>query len=46
MAMMTIDIVHADTKPIMVPMVLLLGCRDKARVGKSPILLGVAMAPT
>ena len=40
------DIVHDEMKPIIVPMALLLGCRDVARVGKSPSLFGVAMAPT
>ena len=38
--------VLADMKPIIVPMVLLPGCNDEARVGKSPILFGVAIAPT
>ena len=39
-------IVHDDTKPIMVPIVLLPACSVVARVGKSPNLLGVAIAPT
>lgn len=43
---MTRVMVLADMKPMIVPMVLLPGCRDIARVGKSPSLLGVAIAPT
>ena len=43
---MTRVIVLAEIKPIIVPIVLLPGCSDVARVGKSPSLLGVAMAPT
>lgn len=43
---MTRVMVLADMKPIIVPMVLLPGCSDIARVGKSPSLLGVAIAPT
>ena len=43
---MTSVIVPAEIKPMIVPMVLLPGCNDVARVGKSPSLLGVAMAPT
>ena len=38
--------VHDETNPIIVPIVLLPGCRDVALVGKSPNLFGVAMAPT
>ena len=44
--MMIRVIVHDDTKPIMVPIVLLPACSVVARVGKSPNLLGVAIAPT
>lgn len=43
---MTSVIVPAEIKPIIVPMVLLPGCNDIARVGKSPSLFGVAIAPT
>ena len=43
---MTSVIVPAEIKPIIVPMVLLPGCNDVARVGKSPSLFGVAIAPT
>lgn len=40
------DIVQEETKPIIVPMVLLPVFNEEARVGKSPSLFGVAMAPT
>ena len=38
--------VHAEINPIIVAIDLLPYCRDSARVGKSPNLLGVAIAPT
>ena len=43
---MTSVIVPAEINPIIVPMILFLGCSDRARVGKSPSLFGVAIAPT
>lgn len=44
--MITRDNVHDEINPIIVPMVLLPDCNDVVRVGKSPNLFGVAMAPT
>lgn len=46
MMIMTSVRVHDETNPIIVPIVLFPDCNDVARVGKSPNLLGVAIAPT
>lgn len=46
MAIITADSVHAATNPMIIPEALFLSCSDKARVGISPNLLGVAMPPT
>ena len=44
--MITKERVQDAMKPIMIPDALLPSCSDKARVGMSPSLFGVAMPPT
>lgn len=46
MIIITNDKVHAATNPMTMPIVLFSSRSDRARVGMSPNLLGVAMPPT
>ena len=46
MVIITADRDHAAINPMIIPEALFLSCSDKARVGISPNLLGVAIPPT